>query len=108
MQFPISVALCLHVYIHARSISCGSDAVPFKGYLNFLFAFQMLFHLKDISIFFCTSDAVPFKGYLNILFVFQMLLHLKDFSQKMMSRTHEIEKQVDTLMHEAKVWSLTP
>ena len=33
----------------------------------------------------------------------QLLLYLKEFSQKMSAKTHEIEKQVDTLVHEAKV-----
>ena len=33
----------------------------------------------------------------------QLLLYLKEFSQKMNTKTHEIEKQVDTLVHEAKV-----
>ena len=33
----------------------------------------------------------------------QLLLYLKEFSQKMSTKTHEIEKQVDTLVHEAKV-----
>ena len=33
----------------------------------------------------------------------QMLNHLKDFSQKMVSRTHELEKQLDTLVREMKV-----
>lgn len=32
-----------------------------------------------------------------------MLLYLKDFSQKMISRVHEIEKEVDGLMHDSKV-----
>ncbi|XP_064652229.1 WASH complex subunit 2-like [Lineus longissimus] len=32
-----------------------------------------------------------------------LLLHLQEFSQKMVSRTHEIEKQVDGLVHETKV-----
>lgn len=31
-----------------------------------------------------------------------MLLYLKEFSQRMVSRTHEIEKQVDTLVSEAQ------
>ena len=31
-----------------------------------------------------------------------MLLYLKEFSQNLLSRTHEIEKQVDTLDHETK------
>lgn len=35
--------------------------------------------------------------------LFQLLLYLKEFSQKMSTKTHEIEKQVDTLVHEAKV-----
>ena len=32
---------------------------------------------------------------------------MKEFSQKMISRTTEIEKQVDTLVHEAKVRALS-
>ena len=40
--------------------------------------------------------------YLNLLPA-QLLLYLKEFSQKMSTKTHEIEKQVDTLVHEAKV-----
>lgn len=32
----------------------------------------------------------------------QMLLYLKEFSQRMVGRTHEIEKQVDTLVSEAQ------
>ena len=28
---------------------------------------------------------------------------MKEFSQKVVSKTHEIEKQVDSLVHEAKV-----
>ena len=32
----------------------------------------------------------------------QMLLYLKEFSQHMVSKTHEIEKQVDTLVGEAR------
>ena len=32
----------------------------------------------------------------------QMLLYLKEFSQRMVSRTHEIERQVDTLVGEAR------
>lgn len=35
--------------------------------------------------------------------LFQLLLYLKDFSQKMISRVHEIEKEVDGLMHDSKV-----
>lgn len=31
-----------------------------------------------------------------------MLLFLKEFSKNITSRTHEIEKQVDALVHEAK------
>ena len=31
-----------------------------------------------------------------------MLNYLKEFSQRIVQRTHEIEKQVDTLVHEAK------
>ena len=31
-----------------------------------------------------------------------MLLFLKEFSKSITSRTHEIEKQVDALVHEAK------
>ena len=33
----------------------------------------------------------------------QLLLFMKEFSQKVVSKTHEIEKQVDSLIHEAKV-----
>ena len=32
----------------------------------------------------------------------QMLLHLKEFSQRMVGKTHEIEKQVDALVGEAR------
>ncbi|XP_048730198.2 WASH complex subunit 2-like isoform X4 [Ostrea edulis] len=32
-----------------------------------------------------------------------LLLYLKDFSQKMISRVHEIEKEVDGLMHDSKM-----
>lgn len=32
----------------------------------------------------------------------QMLLYLKEFSQKMVGKTHEIERQVDTLVGEAR------
>ena len=31
-----------------------------------------------------------------------MLLYLKEFSQHMVSKTHEIERQVDTLVSEAR------
>ena len=31
-----------------------------------------------------------------------MLLYLKEFSHNLLSRTHEIEKQVDALNHETK------
>ena len=53
----------------------------------------------------CSSfpNLYPFLMIKFCVCLFQMLLHLKDFSQKMMSRTHEIEKQVDTLMQETKV-----
>ncbi len=37
----------------------------------------------------------------------QVLLYLKEFSQKMVTRTTAIEKQVDTLVHEAKVSSVS-
>ena len=47
-------------------------------------------HLITLS---CHGDTSPL----------QLLLYLKEFSQKMSSKTHEIEKQVDTLVHEAKV-----
>ena len=30
---------------------------------------------------------------------------LREFSQRMIARTHEMEKEVDGLVHEAKVWS---
>ena len=59
-------------------------------------------HLITLS---CHGDTSPL----------QLLLYLKEFSQKMSSKTHEIEKQVDTLVHEAKVseaniegWLLLP
>lgn len=32
-----------------------------------------------------------------------MLLYLKDYSERMKTKTHELEKQVDTLLFEAKV-----
>ncbi len=32
-----------------------------------------------------------------------MLLYLKEFSERMKSKTHQLEKQVDTLLFEAKV-----
>ena len=42
--------------------------------------------------------------HLIYMYIFsQLLLYLKEFSQKMNTKTHEIEKQVDTLVHEAKV-----
>ena len=83
---------------------CVSDAAPFKRYFKFFCVFQMLIHLKDISVFlFAFRMLLHLKDISIFLFAFQMLLHLKDFSQRMMSRTHEIEKQVDTLMHETKV-----
>ena len=34
---------------------------------------------------------------------FQMLRYLQDFSQRIISRTHEIQGQVNWLVHEAKV-----
>ena len=33
----------------------------------------------------------------------QLLHKLRDFSQQMLARTHEMEKEVDGLVHEAKV-----
>ena len=39
--------------------------------------------------------------------VLQLLQYLQEFSQKMISRTHEIEKEVDSLVHDAKVGLLS-
>ena len=33
----------------------------------------------------------------------QLLLHLQEFSQRMISRTHDIQQQLNGLVHEAKV-----
>lgn len=34
--------------------------------------------------------------------VFQLFLSLQDFSQRMLSKTHEIEKQLDSLIRDTK------
>ena len=41
----------------------------------------------------------------NLILCLQLLQYLQEFSQKMISRTHEIEKEVDSLVHDAKVGS---
>jgi len=62
----------------------------------------------DVFMWTETSEGLMVEWFLgnHWLCFLQMLLYLKEFSQKMMSRTHEIEKQVDTLVHEAKVSSM--
>ncbi|KAK3087963.1 hypothetical protein FSP39_012876 [Pinctada imbricata] len=42
----------------------------------------------------------------SFIFVSQLLLFLQDFSQKMISRVHEIEIEVDGLMNESKLTSV--
>ena len=54
------------------------------------------------NLMFTLSLHVHYLHYFNLLPA-QLLLYLKEFSQKMSTKTHEIEKQVDTLVHEAKV-----
>ena len=51
--------------------------------------------------FYTSSSSLPLIFSSSLLFL-QMLLFLKDFSNRITSRTHEIEKQVDTLVHEVK------
>ena len=38
-----------------------------------------------------------------LLLPLQMLHYLQEFSQKMISRTHDIQEQMNGLIHEAKV-----
>ena len=44
-------------------------------------------------------------NYYYYYYFLQLLQHLQEFSQRVLSRTHEIEQEVDGLVHEAKVLS---
>lgn len=61
---------------------------------------MMVMHLYRLIIY---IYEIILKNFILYFLLFQLLLYLKDFSQKMISRVHEIEKEVDGLMHDSKV-----
>lgn len=50
----------------------------------------------------CNATTLQLSCFLNLCFSLQLFHFLQDFSQRMMSKTHEIEKQLDSLLCDTK------
>lgn len=81
-----------------------------------LFSFYQCSHVTNLPHFvykliICWKNAILYNIIIivkltecvSVVCSVQLLLFMKEFSQKVVSKTHEIEKQVDSLIHEAKV-----